>query len=135
MNIEKNHKQKVECLAQGHHIVVQLWIFCQSVGVKHNIFNLKHSPSSSRRCVHSNSLVPQLLVLDKFGYLFNQDSYCSVSAQVFWYLVEICEAWISMAVGPPDLALINDTTFYWYRIYKKKYWPGLINITLCKFER
>ena len=41
------------------------------------------SSSSGRQLVHGNTQVPQLLVLGIVGYLFSQESYCFVSAQVF----------------------------------------------------
>ena len=42
--------------------------------------------SSDEQLVHSNTQVPQLLVLGIVGY------YCFVGAKVFRYLAEICEA-------------------------------------------
>ena len=75
------------------------------------------SLSSGGQLVHGNTQVPQLLVLGIVGYLFSRESYCYVSAQVFSYLVEVCETWISAAVGPPDLALIDDINFSWFILW------------------
>ena len=59
--------------------------------------------------MHGNTQVPQLLVLGIVGYLFSQESYCYVSAQVIGYLVKLCKASICTVVELPDLALLDDT--------------------------
>ena len=63
--------------------------------------------------MRGNTYVSQLLVHGIVSYVFNRESDCFVSAQVFSYLVEICEASISAPVGPPDFALIADRNVRW----------------------
>ena len=80
--------------------------------------------------VHGHTWVPQLHVLCIVGYLFSRESYCCVSAQVFWYLAEICEAWISKVVGSPDLALIDDINFSWFILWHAKTMSGELELVL-----
>ena len=53
------------------------------------------------------------------------------SAQVFWYLVEICEAWISTALWLTDLALIEEINVSWFIFWHVETISGELELALA----
>ena len=46
-------------------------------------------------------------------------------------MVEICEAWISTAIGPPDLALTDDINVSWFILWHAETMSGELEMALA----